>query len=253
MDATTRPREFTAAIRATPERVWQALTDPALTTRYYYRAAVESTWAPGASVTYRAEDGQVLQEGHLLAVEPPTRLEFRSRLLFDPVAAAEPPFRIAWAVLPLADYCRLTLRVDGLEAAPRTAALAATLGPTLGYLRTLLETGHQRLIANVTIDCADAARLAGFWAAALGYVPAGGGPDWAALEEPSGAGPRLLFMRVPEPKVVKNRVHLDLNVEDRLAEAERLVALGARQLRTVAEGAGWMVMADPEGNEFCIQ
>ena len=253
MDASTAPREFTAAIRATPERVWQALTDPALTARYYYHAAVESSWAPGAPVAYRAADGRVLQAGHLLAVEPPACLELRSRLLFDPAAAAEPPFRMAWAIRPLADYCRLTLRVDGLEGAPRTAALAASLGPTLGYLRTLLETGRLRPIASITVDCHDPTRLASFWAAALDYVPVGGGPDWAALEEPAGAGPRLLFMQVPEPKVGKNRVHLDLNVEDRPAAAGRLIALGARHLRTVAEGAGWMVMADPEGNEFCIQ
>jgi uncharacterized protein YndB with AHSA1/START domain len=246
-------REFTAAIRATPERVWQALTDPALTTRYYYRAAVASTWVPGTPVTYRAADGQVLQEGHLLAVAPPAHLALRSRLLFDPVAAREPPFRLTWAIQPLADYCRLTLRVDELEAAPRTAALTATLGPTLGYLRTLLETGRLRPIANITIDCHDPAQLAGFWAAAPGYVPAGGGRDWAVLEEPTGAGPRLLFLRVPEPKAGKNRVHLDLNVEDRQAAAARLIALGACHLRTVLEGAGWLVLADPEGNEFCIQ
>ena len=81
-----------------------------------------------------------------------------------------------------------------------------------------------------------------------------------------GSGSRLFFQKVPEPKVVKNRVHLDVNVggghqialderKSRVnAEVERLTALGARSLRPVEEmGEYWVVMADPEGNEFCLQ
>ena len=139
---------------------------------------------------------------------------------------------------------------------------------------------------QVTFDCADPDRLASFWATALGYrkqdppegyatwpayLAAQGIPEdqWnaaSALVDSEGRGPRLYFQRVPEPKVVKNRVHLDLNVGGgrhvplearRLrvdAAVERLRAVGATQLRPVEEhGEYWVVMADPEGNEFCLQ
>ncbi len=137
---------------------------------------------------------------------------------------------------------------------------------------------------QVTFDAADPDRLARFWASALGYImePAPEGFDswerWAsdmgipqerwndmsAVLDPDGAGPRLLFQRVPESKSAKNRVHLDVNVGKSLpaerrrahvdAEAERLVESGATQLRAAEErGEYWIVMADPEGNEFCLQ
>ena len=138
---------------------------------------------------------------------------------------------------------------------------------------------------QVTFDSADPAALAAFWAEALHYVPQpppdgfdswdavyeaeGASPEertaWAALVDPDGSGPRLYFQRVPEPKTAKNRVHLDLRAaagvppegrEDALeAECTRLVALGARRLRRLeADGvdAVCIVMADPEGNEFCL-
>lgn len=87
----------------------------------------------------------------------------------------------------------------------------------------------------------------------------------SAVVDPTGDGPRLLFQRVPEPKSVKNRVHLDLNVGDHrddpessrarvVANSECLVALDATKLRETEErGEFWIVMQDPEGNEFCLQ
>jgi hypothetical protein len=108
-------------------------------------------------------------------------------------------------------------------------------------------------IANVIIDCADLERAALFWAAALGYEYRGHDGRWAEVVHPAGRGPALHFQLVSEPKVVKNRVHLDLQADDRAAEVRRLAMLGARELRTVAEdGDTWTVMADPDGNEFCI-
>lgn len=138
---------------------------------------------------------------------------------------------------------------------------------------------------QVTIDCSDPAALAGFWAAALGYVlqpPPEGFDSWpAALEswgvpesewnsasavvDPAGAGPRLFFQRVPEPKSGKNRLHLDVGVSEGpetpverkraqvLPEVERLQGLGAVPVGPVEEmGSFWMVLRDPEGNEFCV-
>lgn len=139
---------------------------------------------------------------------------------------------------------------------------------------------------QVTFDCADPAALATFWAQVLGYKlqdPPAGYPTWqafltaqgipedqwnsaSAIVDPDGTGPRVYFQRVPEPKVVKNRVHLDVSVgggpsvpleerRHRVDEAvDRVVAIGASKLRAFEEhGEYWVVMADPEGNEFCLQ
>ena len=135
---------------------------------------------------------------------------------------------------------------------------------------------------QVTIDCAGPHELADWWAEALGWqvepqdeafirrmVDAGhatesdttrhrGALVWktgAAINSPEPGRPRVLFQLVPEPKTVKNRVHLDVRVGDdrREAEVARLVALGATELYRAAQGPlRWATMADPEGNEFCL-
>jgi hypothetical protein len=123
-------------------------------------------------------------------------------------------------------------------------------------------------LGDVVFDCRHPASLARFWAAALdGYRVApydeaelarlramgvdDPEDDPSVLVEPTaGSGPRLWFTRVPEPKTVKNRVHLDLRAADVAAEAQRLVGLGAQVLAKVED---WTVLADPEGGEFCVQ
>ncbi len=108
---------------------------------------------------------------------------------------------------------------------------------------------------TVVLDCADPEGLAGFWAAALGYRREPfQEPYLVLLPEPGGAGPELVLQRVPEPKAGKNRMHLDLHVEDVDAEAARLVGLGAtrRGGEVVEGGFRWLVLADPEGNELCV-
>ena len=110
---------------------------------------------------------------------------------------------------------------------------------------------------GLVLDCADPQRLATFWSAALGYVNVGSAGSYVALVSPVGGGaaPKLLLQRVPEPKAGKNRVHVDLEVADIDAEADRLEALGARRVATVPmseHGTRWWLMADPEGNEFCV-
>jgi len=101
----------------------------------------------------------------------------------------------------------------------------------------------------VTIDCKDAKRLATFWAAALdGYMT-----DESGIFIRSENGPMMYLQQVPEGKTVKNRVHLDIGAEDTLAEVSRLEKLGASVVEEKAEGgAQWTIMADPEGNEFCV-
>lgn len=107
---------------------------------------------------------------------------------------------------------------------------------------------------DVTMDCADPTALAPFWADALGYKVMGGAGAYVLLADPDEANPTLILQRVPEPKSAKSRVHLDLKVPDVEAEASRLEALGAKRLSDPIEelGGRWIVMADPQGNEFCI-
>ena len=139
---------------------------------------------------------------------------------------------------------------------------------------------------QVTFDCADPGAVAAFWAEAVGYqlespppgfatwdealdawgVPADQRNSRSAVVDPSGTGPRLFFQQVPEGKTVKNRVHLDVRAAPGLqgdarmdalaAEADRLVGLGASVLRRVepdgAMESGFITLADPEGNELCL-
>jgi hypothetical protein len=138
---------------------------------------------------------------------------------------------------------------------------------------------------QVTFDAANPMALAEFWATALGYIvqpPPEGFESWeafadtvgipeadrdnlAAVVDPDGTGPRLLFQKAPEAKTIKNRVHLDVNVTVREssaaekratidAEVDSLVAVGANRLDDFDGPAGtWTVMQDVEGNEFCVQ
>jgi predicted enzyme related to lactoylglutathione lyase len=103
-------------------------------------------------------------------------------------------------------------------------------------------------------DTRDPLRVATFWAATIGFDldPDSDETD-AHIADPSSRTPGAFFQAVPEPKVVKNRVHLDLRPSGTMAaEVERLRGLGASELRYVDEGPGWTVMADPEGAEFCV-
>ena len=141
---------------------------------------------------------------------------------------------------------------------------------------------------QVVIDCADPAALAKFWAAALHYElddPPPGFDSWpdflrtqgvpesewnaaSAVSDPASQGPRIYFQRVPEPKQGKNRLHLDLNASGgrETAAAERRRKVDAEVERLLSEGASvfrpgavsqfgeyWVIMQDPEGNEFCVQ
>ncbi len=118
-------------------------------------------------------------------------------------------------------------------------------------------------ISHVTIDCHDAFAQAQWWKQVLGYAddpdePGRPGDDEVAIVDPDGDGQPLLFVRVPEGKTVKNRIHLDLRprAERRDDELATLLGLGATVVadhRGIAgPGTGWVVLADPEGNEFCI-
>jgi predicted enzyme related to lactoylglutathione lyase len=115
-------------------------------------------------------------------------------------------------------------------------------------------------LRNVTVDCVDALTLARFWADVLGWhVFSDDDPE--VLVAPSlphvGDGPAMLFIPVPEPKTAKNRMHVDLQPSDRGRDEElrRVLDLGARVVEDhrADDGTGWVYLADPEGNEFCIE
>ena len=112
-------------------------------------------------------------------------------------------------------------------------------------------------IQCLCIDSADPARVASFWQSALGWRRTFEEEDQVVLEPPEGSKedgivPDLLFLKVPEDKVVKNRLHLDLRPLDQDAEVARLEALGARRVGIGQGEVSWVVMADPEGNEFDV-
>lgn len=107
-------------------------------------------------------------------------------------------------------------------------------------------------IKGITFDCQDAVVAATFWAAALGSsVDEDATSERAYVEPPGWGGPSMWFVRVPEPKTAKNRLHPDLRAPGPISdEVQRLVALGATVGRT---GTDLVVMEDPDGNEFCIE
>ncbi len=108
-------------------------------------------------------------------------------------------------------------------------------------------------VGSIVIDCGDPQALAPFWTAAIGYRQIDGDEDWVQLEDPAGHGPRIGLQHVPEAKVGKNRVHIDLYAKDEVGEAARIEALGATRLWASEDPDDvFIVLADPEGNEFCV-
>lgn len=110
----------------------------------------------------------------------------------------------------------------------------------------------------VCVDCEDPAGLASFWEEVLGWRITSAEPDEVVLEPPAGSPedgvvPDVLFLKVPERKTRKNRLHFDLRPDDQAAEVARIEALGATRVDIGQSDHGtWVVLADPEGNEFCV-
>jgi len=111
---------------------------------------------------------------------------------------------------------------------------------------------HSRLYA-INFDCHDVRSQAQFWSAVLQQPITFEADGEVVVSAEKGAEPELIFVAVPDDKVVKNRLHIDLAPDDRDAEVERIVGLGARRVDVGQTGdETWVVLADPEGNEFCI-
>ena len=109
-------------------------------------------------------------------------------------------------------------------------------------------------LTEIVVDAAQPDRLAAFWCEVLGWRPTGRYEGPVEIADPEGGRPTLVFVPVAEAKAGKNRLHLDLNPVgcSQVEEAERLIGLGARRIDVGQGEVDWIVLADPEGNEFCL-
>ena len=140
----TAPRHiFETYIRATPEVIWQAITDPDFTRRYFHRTAIHSSFAAGAAVRYVLPDGEDAVVGVIEDVDPPHRLVMTWRVLYDAAASEEPPSRVEWILTPGDDgVTRVTTIHRDLGLSPRTSAGVGQGWPwILDSMKSLLETG----------------------------------------------------------------------------------------------------------------
>ena len=132
-------------IKATPEAIWEAITRPEFTARYFHGSLVESTRLQGASYQgYSPDRSQLWVDGVVVEVDPPRKLQHTWRSLYEPESAAEPPSRVTWEIEPQeGSFSLLTVVHDELEDSPKTAASVSGVGwmLVLSGLKTLLETG----------------------------------------------------------------------------------------------------------------
>ncbi|MDZ5443873.1 VOC family protein [Micromonospora sp. 4G57] len=105
---------------------------------------------------------------------------------------------------------------------------------------------------SLTVDARDPSRLAHWWAEALGYQVISDRPDEVEIRPAADQTPGIVFVPVSDDKITKNRLHIDLRPADQEAEVERLVDMGARHVDVGQADVQWTVLADPEGNEFCV-
>ena len=137
---------YQLVIKATPEQIWEAITTPQFTSRYFYGSCVDSTFEPGTPyASYTPDRTRHLIDGMVLEADPPRRLQHTWRALYDPDTAVEPHSRVTWEIEPQPDgTCVLTVVHDQLEGSPTTAQNVSGIGwmTVLSGLKTLLETGR---------------------------------------------------------------------------------------------------------------
>jgi uncharacterized protein YndB with AHSA1/START domain/DNA-binding transcriptional ArsR family regulator len=132
-------------IAATPEKIWQAITDSSFTRRYYYNNTVESDWKVGSSLIYRNPDGSVAIESEIVEAQPPTRLV----QTFSFPATGDRPSRVTWEIQPRGGSSLLTLLHDDFDSETETfKGVAHGWIPVLSGLKTLLETGEPLAIKD---------------------------------------------------------------------------------------------------------
>jgi uncharacterized protein YndB with AHSA1/START domain len=144
---TTQARQvYQLFIKATPDQIWEAITNPEFTAKYFHGSCVDSTFEPGTPYRgWSADRSQQYVEGEVLEAEPPHRLVHTWRALYNPETAAEPPSRVTWEIEPQDNgTCLLTVVHDQLENSPKTANSVSGTGwmTVLSGMKTLLETGE---------------------------------------------------------------------------------------------------------------
>jgi uncharacterized protein YndB with AHSA1/START domain len=136
---------YSVFVRATPEQLWDAITKPEFTSKYFYGSVIDSTWEPGSPyLGWSSDRSTQYVDGEVIEASPPSKLVTTWRALYDAETAAEPFSRVTWEIEPAGDgVTKLTVIHDELEAAPKTAEnVAGGWSYVLSGLKTLLETGE---------------------------------------------------------------------------------------------------------------
>ncbi len=134
-------------IRTTPEKLWQALTDPEMTEQYFYGMALETSWKPGAPFN-RVRNGSAILEGELIEADPPRKLVHTFIFNQPNPADQDPPSRVTWDIEPMGEECKLTLTHEHYNGESVTFKGTLTRwNPILSSLKTLLETGKPLQVA----------------------------------------------------------------------------------------------------------
>ncbi len=147
MTSATAPcsaQSYDVFIKATPEQIWEAITRPEFSSRFFYGTHVEADLVPGGAFRYYSPDrSSIMNDGTVLESDPPRRLVTTRTTLWSPELAAEPPTRVTWEIEPQpGGFCRLTVIHDELDDSPKTAAAHGGWMLVLSGLKTLLETGE---------------------------------------------------------------------------------------------------------------
>ena len=138
---------YEVEIATTPERLWEAITNPADTEQYWYGAQSISDWQVGSRWVSQSPEGEVYLDGEILEVDPPRRLVHTFHIVHSSVPAAEAPSRVEWEITPIGDGCRLTVTHSGRGPATMEYTSSGGWVTILGGLKTLLETGKPAAVA----------------------------------------------------------------------------------------------------------
>jgi uncharacterized protein YndB with AHSA1/START domain len=134
---------FEIYIRTSPEKLWAALTDGELTTKYFFGTRARSSWKPGAELSYTDAKGTLMVDGKVVEVDPPRRLVQTWRAAYSPETAKERPSRVTWTIEPLGPLCKLTVLHDDFDGETATWKSTGAGWPlVVSGLKTLLETGE---------------------------------------------------------------------------------------------------------------
>jgi len=134
-------------IRTTPEKLWEAITGPEFTRKYFYETSVESDWKVGSPIVHRSPKGEGVLEGKILEVEPRKRLVTTFVMAYHPETRKDRPSRVTWEIQQMGQVCKLTLVHDDFDGETRTfEEVRSGWNPILSGLKTLLETGDPLVI-----------------------------------------------------------------------------------------------------------